>query len=344
MEFCLLRFMVAIIVASFSAGEDKKDSIVYLDRGSFMMGSPRRELLKTGEFPQKHIQVKPFAIDRYPVTNADFKVFKSEKPNYLTNAELDGYSWVFFKHKSQQAQVNKHLVHPDGGHWVAVRNATWYQPYGLGSNLDGKDLYPVIHVSYHDAYAFCLWAGKRVVSEYEWEYAARGGAAGNKFPWGNVSDFTRANLWQGRFPDFNIGRDGFEGVSPVDAYEPQNNFGMYDMIGNVWEWTNTAFTVPRVESDANNPQHTVRGGSFLDTLDGRVNEETRVSLRKGLSPDYKAENLGFRCAYLWKPGTKYSKPIKLRPPVRHRYEETWEYKMKHAVKTVIGNIHKTEEL
>lgn len=309
-----------------------------------MMGSPRRELLVTGEHPQKRINIKAFFLDKYPVTNSDFKVFKSEKAHYLTDAETEGYSWVLRKDMSLRAVEDQRLSHPDGEHWVAVKNASWSQPYGLGSNLEGMDFHPVVHMSYYDAYAFCHWAGKKIVSEYEWEYAARGGVEDNIYPWGNLAELHKANLWQGRFADFDFGKDGHEGLSPVTAYDPQNQFGMHDMIGNVWEWTSTIFTVPRVERDRKNPQYSVRGGSFIDTYDGRYNEEIRLTLRKGLLPSYRAENLGFRCSYLMNLKDPNAKLYRPRPPRRHRYEDTWEFKSKNAVKAMVGGVHKTQEL
>lgn len=309
-----------------------KDRTVYLSGSSFQMGSDDRNLLKTGEFPLKHLKVKPFSIDQYPVTNEDFMTFKYHKSKYVTDAERSGHSWVFSRHKTDTARYDGLITHRDGPIWQAVKNATWEQPNGPGSSVEDRRTHPVVHVSYYDAYSYCVYAGKRLPTEHEWEYAARAGKNGTRFPWGNATEVMRSNLWQGRFPDINSGKDGYDRTSPVDAFQPQNDFGLYDMIGNVWEWTSTVYTVPRVASDPENPEYVAKGGSYMDLYEGLVGHEVRNSARQGFHPNYSATNLGFRCCQSGQSA---------RPPVRHRLEDTWEYKVKQAVKDAVGSMRQS---
>lgn len=120
-----------------------------------------------------------------------------------------------------------------------IHYAQWSKPFGGTSGMYNYLDYPVVHVSYHDAFAYCSWKRMRLPNEMEWEFAARGGLVANPYPWGEVWELNRTNLWQGTFPVENQVRDRFYGLSPVDAYKAQNNYEMYDMLGNVWEWTST---------------------------------------------------------------------------------------------------------
>jgi formylglycine-generating enzyme required for sulfatase activity len=122
---------------------------------------------------------------------------------------------------------------------LPVNSATWNRPNGRNSSITDKFTEPVVHVSYNDAFAYCASKNMRLPTEIEWEYAARGGLKEKSYPWGDFWNLKRANLWQGNFPNENQLRDGFYAASPVDAFEPQNNYQMRDMIGNVWEWTST---------------------------------------------------------------------------------------------------------
>jgi sulfatase modifying factor 1 len=122
---------------------------------------------------------------------------------------------------------------------VAVKEAKWNRPYGRSNEIEDQYKLPAVHVSYKDAFAFCAWKEMRLPSEMEWEYAARGGLGEKMYPWGDFWEVGKTNLWQGKFPEDNQLRDGHFGLSPVDAYEQQNEYGMHDMIGNVWEWTST---------------------------------------------------------------------------------------------------------
>jgi sulfatase modifying factor 1 len=173
--------------------------------------------------------------------------------------------------------------------WCGVRGAYWRAPEGPASDLDGRWDHPVVHVSWDDALAYCRWAGRRLPTEAEWEYAARGGLDQARFPWGD--ELTpgcehRCNIWQGRFPVRDTAEDGYSGTAPVDAYRP-NGYGLFNVSGNVWEWCADWF-------DGSRSQRAMRGGSYLchESYCNRY----RVAARTANTPDSATGNLGFRCA------------------------------------------------
>ncbi|XP_057893473.1 inactive C-alpha-formylglycine-generating enzyme 2 isoform X2 [Melospiza georgiana] len=179
--------------------------------------------------------------------------------------------------------------------WLPIEKAFWRQPSGPGSSIKDRLDYPVLHVSWNDAQAFCAWQGKRLPSEEEWEFAARGGLQQRMYPWGNKFQANRTNLWQGDFPREDTAEDGYHGVSPVTAFPAQNSYGLYDLLGNTWEWTASEFPAPGRAPRAQKMQ-VLRGASWIDTADGSANHRARVTTRMGNTPDSASDNLSFRCA------------------------------------------------
>ena len=235
-------------------------------------------------------RIKPFAIDKYAVSNTQFQKFVRET-GHRTEAEI--YQWSFVLEYLASEEVVKEVDGREGygrvkeaPHWMAVKGAYWRRPEGPGSSLRGRGNHPVLHVSYNDSKAYCEWAeGRRLPTEKEWEFAARGGLEDEPFPWGAAARADMCNGWTGKFPSENDKLDGYAGTAPVNAYEP-NGYGIFNMVGNVWEWT----------EGGNDKEKPIRGGSYIDTLDGLANHALRVSSRQMVSPDSGGGNSGFRCA------------------------------------------------
>lgn len=255
-----------------------------------------------GELPVHEVELSPFFIDPTPVTNAQFAAFV-KATGWVTEAETLGVSAVF--HLAYGGSP-AHVLHAVAGTpwWLAVRGADWRHPEGPDSDVVHRQNHPVVHVTWNDAQAYCAWAGKTLPTEAQWEYAARGGLHGTRFPWGD--ELTprgrwRCNIWQGTFPTHNTEDDGYLTTAPVKAFPP-NGHGLYQTSGNVWEWCADWFSPdyyahsPR--RDPTGPDSGVarvmRGGSYLchDSYCNRY----RVAARSKNTPDSASANVGFRCA------------------------------------------------
>ncbi|MGW5641628.1 formylglycine-generating enzyme family protein [Saccharopolyspora sp. NPDC003752] len=264
------------------------DGLIALPGGVFLMGTDDEEgFTADREGPVREVTVAPFAIDPHCVSNARFARFV-EETGYRTEAEAFGWTYVFAKFLTGDAR-KRSLRPPQAPWWCAVPGACWREPEGPGSGLDGRWDHPVVHVSWNDAVAYCSWAGRRLPTEVEWEYAARGGLRQARYPWGDElvpGGEHRCNIWQGRFPVRNTGEDGYVGTAPVDAFPP-NGFGLHNTSGNVWEWCADLF-------DPALPGRSMRGGSYLchDSYCNRY----RVAARTSNTPDSASGNLGFRVA------------------------------------------------
>jgi formylglycine-generating enzyme required for sulfatase activity len=259
--------------------------MVLVGGGSFQMGTGDGMPF---EAPVHQVEVKPFYIDEHEVTVAEFAKFV-EAANYKTEAEKFGWSAVF---------------DTASGEWEHTGGADWRHPDGPNSQSEPDE--PVCQISWNDATAYAKWAGKRLPTEAEWEYAARGGLAGKKYSWGDelrpASSGGKpvANWWQGNFPGDNTGEDGFIKRAPVKSFAP-NGYGLYDTAGNVWEWCADWYAEDYYKnSPVNNPageksgeERSIRGGSWMCAENFCTNY--RVAARSHATPDSGMNNLGFRC-------------------------------------------------
>jgi sulfatase modifying factor 1 len=249
--------------------------MIFIDGGTFQMGSDRHY---PEEAPVHRVAVDAFWMDRNPVTNRQFREFV-HATGYVTFAEIPPDPKDYPGALPHMLKAGSLVFSPPDGpvdltnfaNWWGFKfGANWRRPYGKGSSIRGLDDHPVVQVAYRDAEAYAAWAGKELPTEAEWEFAARGGLDGAEFAWGE--QFTpegrhMANTWQGQFPVQNLAEDGFERTSPVEAFPP-NGYGLFDMIGNVWEWT-TDWYSPGHAADApkaccipENPRGGSQGGSF----------------------------------------------------------------------------------
>ncbi|MFF3607697.1 formylglycine-generating enzyme family protein [Streptomyces sp. NPDC002463] len=275
---------------------------IRLDGGWFRMGSDDALAYPAdGEGPVRRVRVSPFAVDPHCVSNARFASFVAAT-GHVTDAERYGASFVFGGLLPDDFPPTRAVAAAPW--WREVLGADWRHPYGPGSDLDGRAEHPVVHVSWNDAFAYCTWVGRRLPTEAEWEYAARGGLEQQPFPWGEElrpGGRHRMNVWNGSFPDHNTLEDGYLGTCPVDAFPP-NGYGLHNMTGNVWEWTADWFhpvwhaNGPR-EDPTGPPTGTaraLRGGSYL--CHASYCRRYRVSARMPNTPDSSTGNIGFRCA------------------------------------------------
>lgn len=310
-------------------GDTTTTGMVLIPGGQFQMGGDNDQADKD-EYPKHTVELSSFYMDITEVTNAQFKAF-ADATGYITTAEKTP-DWEELKKSlppgtpkpPDSVLVAASLVFKATGGpvnlqdyaqwWEWVPGANWKQPQGPGSTITGKDNYPVIHISWDDAMAYCKWSGKRLPTEAEWEYAARGGRQNNIYPWGNEhinAGQTKANSWEGNFPYLNKKTDGFITSAPVKQYAP-NKYGLYDMAGNVWEWCSDWYDFNYYQTtkekisinpkgpaqsydpqDPYTPKRSLRGGSFLcnDTYCSGY----RVARRMKTSPDTGMEHTGFRC-------------------------------------------------
>ena len=308
--------------------------MVLVEGGTFTMGSTDADNLAGNvEKPAHPVTVSSFWIDEAEVTNAQFAAFV-EATDHITGAEKD-IDWEELKQQlppgtpqpdPEALRAGSMVFSPPAnavplndmrGWWKWVVGANWRHPEGPDSNLDGREDHPVVHVSWNDAMAYAKWAGKRLPTEAEWEYAARGGLKSKPFTWGDApysDEKPQANIWQGEFPHINSEADGYTRTAPVKSYPP-NGFGLYDMSGNVWEWCSDWWRVdlyrhrvgkgeavvdpvgPPRFFDPRHPhekQRVTRGGSFL--CHDCYCAAYRPGGRRGTAFDTGMSHIGFRCA------------------------------------------------
>ncbi len=309
--------------------EANTEGMVLIPAGNFEMGADNQQA-SPDEYPKHKVSLDAFYMDITEVTNAQFKKFV-EATGYITTAErkpnweelkktlppntpkpndslLVAASLVFFPTKGS---VN---LNDYSQWWRWTNKADWQHPEGPNSNILGNENFPVVHISWDDAMAYCKWTGKRLPTEAEWEWAARGGLTNKIYPWGNEAIFAgkpKANSWEGKFPYMNTLKDGFMKAAPVKTYKP-NGYGLYDMAGNVWEWCSDWYDYQYYQSLAGkitkNPKgpatsfdpeeqytakRSLKGGSFL--CNDSYCSGYRVARRMKSSPDTGLEHTGFRC-------------------------------------------------
>lgn len=309
----------------------KVDGMVWIPAGIFEMGASESDAMALSHEKPKHtVKVDGFYMDETEVTNAQFSKF-IEATAYVTTAERP-VEWDLIKSQLPPGTTKPHdsLLKPgsllfkkteqsvpnlyDFSQWWRWSiGANWKQPHGVGSNIKGRENHPVVHISFEDALSYCQWAGRRLPTEAEWEYAARGGKKNKIYFWGNLSNSLSkyVNSWEGEFPVNNTQADGFEKSAPVKTYPP-NDFGLYEISGNVWEWTSDWYNINYYEScrknsltnnpkgadsayNPNNPyieEKVIRGGSFL--CNDSYCASYRVSSRMATDPNTSLEHLGFR--------------------------------------------------
>ena len=319
------NLILCIVILVSCAKDPKKQALVsdmiLIPSGEFMMGSTDPHTFPD-EYPQHKVIISSFLMDKYEVTNRQFSDFVNST-GYVTTAERP------FKYYDDQlgdstsrkgslifdsSDLSVKQTLKDLSWWKWCENASWKHPNGPESSIIDKMDHPVIHVSWYDANAYAQWAGKRLPTESEWEWAARGGKKDIRFPWGNSEvnrSYQKANLWQGMFPFFNEVKDGNQWSSKVGEYS-QNGYGLYDMAGNVWEWcideydinaykkrsaqNNLVDPVSKITYDFVEPdqeKRVMRGGSFL--CDETICSGYNITRRMRSTPETGFIHTGFRC-------------------------------------------------
>ncbi len=324
----LLLSIIGILFFSCTNNLKEQAGMVLIPSGEFTMGTDNPNSMPN-EQPAHTVQVQHFWIDRYDVTNADFRKFV-EATGYVTTAEQP-VDWEELKKQlpPDTPKPDEAMLQPGSlvfftpshdvdlrdmsGWWRWTPGANWRHPQGPNSNVEGKDNYPVVQVSWTDAMAYAQWAGKRLPTEAEWEYASWGGAKGDtRYYWGDdLKEHGKymANTFTGQFPYINTTEDGFEAIAPVGSF-PANGYGLYDMAGNVWNWTADEYiednhaemaagchaidvsSVP-VKAENGEVRRVTKGGSFL--CNPNYCESYRPTARRGTPYDTGMGHIGFRC-------------------------------------------------
>lgn len=309
----------------------KPEGMMWIPGGEFMMGSDNKDS-KMDEKPPHQVKVDGFWLDATPITNRQFKEFvnatgyvtTAEKAPTLEeimsqvppgtpppSAELLVAASLVFKPTQARVSLNNHFIW-----WEWKPGANWKHPQGPESSIEGKDDHPVVQVTWFDAQQYAKWAGKRLPTEAEWEFAAYGGQKDVQYVWGNEEfsqEKPQANIWQGEFPYKSTKANGYYGTTPVNAFEP-NPYGLYDMSGNVWQWCSDLYHASHYQEEAKkgtsvNPagplksydpqepyavKYVHRGGSFL--CHDSYCKGYRITARMKTCPDTSLNHLGFRCA------------------------------------------------
>jgi formylglycine-generating enzyme required for sulfatase activity len=278
-----------------------KSEAVDVPGGTALVGTEAPLIAEDGEGPLRRVRLRPFRIGAATVTNAEFAAFVAAT-GHRSDAERYGWSFVFWAQLGAEAGPTAAVA----GHewWRKVEGAFWFQPTGPGSAAQCLPDHPVVHVSWNDARAYAAWAGGRLPTEAEWEHAARGGRGDVRYPWGDAepddAEFLPCNIWQGRFPHANSAADGFAATAPARSFAP-NGYGLYNMVGNVWEWSADAFRIrslrrqAQAQMKAQQGFRIMKGGSFL--CHRSYCHRYRIAARSASAPDSTTSHQGFRVVW-----------------------------------------------
>ena len=274
----------------------RPDSVL-IPGGVGLTGTSYPMIRSDGEGPLRESQLKPLHMSRGSITNTEFAAFV-DHTGYITEAEHFGWSFVFWSQVPDYVGPTQSV--PNLSWWRRVDGACWKHISGPKCSLaDSQPDHPVVHVSWNDAKAYCSWVGGRLPTECEWEHAARGGLGDVRFPWGNtepddIKSFP-CNIWQGEFPHTNTAMDGYQTTAPAVSFAP-NGYGLYNMVGNVWDWTAGSF---RKQSQSLQPSamdiKVAKGGSFL--CHKSYCYRYRIAARIGNPSDSTTTHMGFRVVW-----------------------------------------------
>lgn len=275
---------------------------VHIPGGLALVGTNTPRVADDGEGPLKKVKVSPFRMGITTVTNTDFRAFVAQT-GYITEAERFGWSFVFWSSVPESIPETRAVQGIEW--WRQVDGANWRDVNG--PNTEARSCFPdhpVTHVSWNDASAYAAWAGGRLPTEAEWEHAARAKHGDVKFPWGdddpNDTDFFPCNIWQGNFPKTNTGKDGYPTTAPAQSFQP-NGYGLYNMVGNVWQWTADPFRIKSLKKSVRQRMAGAanfklsKGGSFL--CHRSYCYRYRIAARSGTSPDSTTSHQGFRVVW-----------------------------------------------
>lgn len=292
----------AVITCDAKASQVLSAKACPIPGGTALVGCGAEIILGDGEAPMRRVKVKPFRMGATTVTNAEFAAFV-DATGYVTEAERIGWSFVFWAQVPEHVGPTQALVEAEW--WRRVDGANWRDINGPGTEADAWDPeHPAVQISWSDARAYCTWAGGRLPSEAEWEHAARGGLGDVRFPWGDAepddTEHLPCNIWQGRFPERNTAADGYATTAPARSFAA-NGYGLYNLVGNVWEWTADPFRVKSLKKEVRARMAAMqgyklsKGGSFL--CHKSYCYRYRIAARSGTSPDSATTHQGFRVVW-----------------------------------------------